>query len=357
MSELLGVACTLLSHHGAIVERTDTTRAEVLLPPLIQTFLGLKELVTFSSESDEQAISLSLGSDWIERLEGLLGTEGRYAEVELLAESFPFAPKNPAEMVAKHIAFQNASMRLAKVEDASTLYTIAVIHASLRSRDTRHELLVAARNESTSLLHPQLSGRLQGLLDGTIPGCRWLGASTTSVAEARVDLEVILKSHAPRELRRRCEDVILHSEARLQRDLERLDDYHRSLTSEVARRFAQARIDRSVADAKQAAIDRDLQFKCNELVRTSSIEISLTLEQVIRVRAPVKRLTLDVRRRKKQRSLVLDYNPLTRHLDTLICEQCGAAQQAWFCEDETVRLLCRGCNSGEHNFGAARACN
>jgi hypothetical protein len=153
---------------------------------------------------------------------------------------------------------------------------------------------------------------------------------------------------------------------RMSKDLERLHDYHSDLLREaVSRSGDRKRADRQDADGRSTmemrieAIRREYQAKVADLGRKYAMSARLDLVQGLRVVLPVRRLAFSILRRKAKRDFWLDWNAVSRRLDALPCEGCGAEVQAHAVCDDGQHITCAGCAEACRSCAKAycRACH
>ena len=130
--------------------------------------------------------------------------------------------------------------------------------------------------------------------------------------------------------RERLAPFLAGMERRMGRDLDRLHAYHEDLRKEALRRQTEGRgrkgvkTDASLIAKRLLAIEREYEAKVADVRRKYGLTVEIKPLQTFLARLPVHRLFFVIRRRKGERTGYLDWNPLTRKLDTLGCEACGA---------------------------------
>ena len=124
---------------------------------------------------------------------------------------------------------------------------------------------------------------------------------------------------------------------RLGRDQERLYAYHNDLHREAARRLsalAEGDAGRQREQQRIEAIRREYQAKLDDLSRQYAMRVAVEWVQTLELVMPVQRFTVQIRRRKAERVIQLDWNPLARRLETPACEfSCSADRPRLVCDD------------------------
>ncbi len=122
---------------------------------------------------------------------------------------------------------------------------------------------------------------------------------------------------------------------RLGRDQDRLHAYHNDLHREaVLRALALAEGDprRRREEQRAEAIGREYRAKLDDLARQYATRVTVEWVQTLELAMPVQRFTVQIRRRKSDRTIRLDWNQVARRLETPACE--------WSASVERPRLVC-----------------
>ena len=129
---------------------------------------------------------------------------------------------------------------------------------------------------------------------------------------------------------------------RLSRDQERLHAYHDDLHREAMRRLSALPEDdpaRRREEQRGAAIGREYQAKIDDLARQYAMRVTVAWVQTLELVMPVQRFAVQIRRRKAQRVIHLDWNPLARRLESPACEFSRAAERPRLVCDDAVHLV------------------
>ena len=344
MSRLQSFVADLLARDGALVERIDPEGLEVLAPGPVQNALGVPELVRlgFGAELPAEARRVGLESDWLERLGGLLRERGRRTAVALDAD-------NPApgdcERVLEHgLVLLNAVYRLIAVRPAWTRYRLMGFHYTALSDETRDGILFVGLNLATG-----------AVLDGVVEDL-WSHAvarATDSLVPAgtalppdweRERLQRALQRAVIDRVRLRLAPFLTWTQRRMERDQARLHSYHNDLRRQTLARLAALPGDGEATTRQQAerrrlqqrlqAITREYGAKTHDLHNKYTMKVAVDWVQTLDLTMPVQRFELLIRRRKAERRMALDWNPLARRLEQAPCE----VSLTW----ELPRMVCDG---------------
>jgi len=325
----------LLARQGALVEFIDPEGLEVLASPPVQQSLGVNEFfrVGFGATLPAGAARVGIESDWLARFGHLLGQHGRCARLVLHSDAR--APSDPQRLLEHALVLDNATFRLLDVVPSWTRYVVLDFRYSAVSDEKRDGVLRLGVNLATGAL-PDV------VLEQIAP---WLvadGAEATLQAEADLPpdwqrsrlLELVDRALRPR-LDTALEPFVKVLRRRLSRDQERLYSYHNDLHREATRRLSLLVAGdtwRQREEQRIEAIRREYQAKLDDLSRQYAMRVAVEWVQTLELVMAVQRFAVQIRRRKAERVIHLDWNPLARRLESPACE--------FSCSTDRPRLVC-----------------
>jgi hypothetical protein len=140
---------------------------------------------------------------------------------------------------------------------------------------------------------------------------------------------------------------------RLARDEDRLHRYHNDLYHEALTRTAglpEGDPKRVREEQRAEAIGREYRAKLDDLSRQYATRVTVEWVQTLELVMPVHRFTVQIRRRKGERTIALDWNPLARRLEPPVCEATLGTDRPRFVCDDALHLVvpaalspCAGC--------------
>jgi predicted RNA-binding Zn-ribbon protein involved in translation (DUF1610 family) len=358
----------LLEQEGAVVEPIEPEGLEVLAPAPLQQALRLSELARlgFGAELPVGAQRVSLESDWMERLAGLLEERGRRLEW-IVAVDNP-VPGSPERILQHGLELLNATYRLQGVEPAWTRYLILRFRYAAVSDEKRDGILELGFNLANG-------ATLDELLTGLVAGAMEL--EPLAAAPTGIDLPptwplqrlqpILERVLAPR-VGRQLEPFLKGMRRRQERDLQRLHDYHNDLRREALERLAvlpsgelneKQQLERQRQQLRLTAIAREYEAKVNDLRQKYAMKVTLEWVQTLELIMPVHRFAVLIKRRKGERLLTLDWNPLARRLEQAPCEYSYTWERPREVCDEALHLLSRAAHGPCPQCGRAycRVCH
>lgn len=355
MNTLREILAQMLASEGALVEAIDPDGLEIVAPAHVQQTLALPEWsrVGFGAELPDQARRVSLESDWVERLEGLLGERGRYLRACIGRESLPSSPRDFQRLVEQQLVLENATFRLGGWIETTASYLFLTFRTTAASDEEREDVVSLGLNESTSgvadhLLDPVLS-HLAGLEESDPVG--WTDQESASAWSDEKVCDIVSRA-LPARIRGKLAPFLSGMERRMTRDLERLHGYYTKMQTEAVSRLSDKTGAGQLADVEKRgqmrleAIEREYLAKVADLQRNYSLRVEVRVLQALRVLIPVCRVGVVILRKKGSRDFPLDWNPLAKRLDVVPCEGCWTSARTFSVCDDKLHLVCRSCLAG-----------
>ena len=347
-----GFVADLLRHEGALVEAIDPDGLEVLAPPPVQDALGLGELsrLGFGGTLPPGAQRVGMEADWLDRFAQVLGPQGRWARRVLFAPSR--APSDPELVLGQELVLDNATFRMLDVSPAWTRYLVLDFRVSAVSDDKRDFTLRLGVNLATGALIDAVLTPLAPALDApTAGGPAWVGSGADPVPPDDIALPApwerarllgLVSRALPPRVETALAPFVKGLRRRLARDGERLHAYHNDLHREAMRRALSLPEDdprRRREEQRAAAIGREYRAKLDDLARQYATRVTVEWVQTLELVMPVQRFTVQLRRRKADRTIQLDWNPLARRLEPPACEWSASVERPSLVCDDALHLV------------------
>jgi hypothetical protein len=362
MNRLQNLVADLLEREGALVEAIEPEGLEVLAPPQVREALGVPDWcrLGFGPNLPAGAQRLGLEGDWLERLDRVLGDRGRRLR-RVVAPDNP-APGSPERLLEHTLDLGNAVWRFRAVRAAWTRYLVFTYRYSALSDEKREGLVQLGVNLATGATMDGLLDRLMARLDDAeeLPE-----AVVPPVAPLPPDWDpqragFFLERVVPDRVNRHLEAFLNGMRRRQQRDQARLRAYHEGLRRESVARLQALQHnqgDERQSDDKRArersrleAIAREYAAKTHDLQEKFALKVTIEWVQTLELVMPVQRLEVLIRRRKGERLLTIDWNPLARQIETPPCEASFTADRPRVVCDDALHLIspaqkgaCPGC--------------
>jgi hypothetical protein len=343
----------LLTLHGALIEPIEPEGLEVLAPLPVQQALGVKELsrLGFGATLPDGAERVGIESDWLDRCGQSIGERGRYMRLVLRPDA-P-APSDPQRALEHALVLDNASIRLVDVVPEWTRYVILDFRYSAVSDEKRDGILQLGVNLATGALPDPMLGQLTPeLVADAADAAPPVTAQLPAAWEQNRLLELVERALYPR-LDTALTPFVKGLRRRLDRDQERLYSYHNDLYRESIRRLsllAEGDSSRQREEKRLEAIKCEYSAKLRDLARQYAVRVSVAWLQTLELVMSVQRFIVRIRRRRAERMIRLDWNPLVRRLEFPPCEFNYSADRPRLVCDDALHLVtpqgmapCVGC--------------
>jgi hypothetical protein len=350
---LQGFVISLLRHEGALVEPIEPEGLEVLAPAPVQQALGIGELVRlgFGATLPPTAQRVGIEGDWLDRFARLLGSRGRWTRRVLPAPAR--TPGDPERVLGHELVLDNATFRLIGVTPAWTRYLVLDFRASAVSDDKRDFMLRLGVNLATGALPDAVIAAIMPVLDTDDTGVAPPEDAELPEPWDRSRLMELVARALPPRMEVALDPFVKGLRRRLGRDQDRLHAYHDDLYREAMKRaLALPRDDPKLRREEQRAeaIQREYGARLDDLARQYATRVTVEWVRTLELAMPVQRFAVQVRRRKADRVIILDWNPIARRLEPPVCEYTASAERPSLVCDDALHLVvpaglgpCTGC--------------
>lgn len=370
MRDARDIVRRILLAEGALVEPIEPEGLELIATPRLQQALAIPEVARLgfgAAEWPEGAARVSLESDWMNRLDAVMGDRGRCLSLTAWSARLAGRPHDPEEMLAKHCVFDNSTHRFAGSEPVWTRYLLLSFKTTAVSDEKREDLISVCVNESNGasadhLTEPILDDLEKHGGDYThLPTKEKLDAPWTE-EEARLWCAKLL----PARIRARLQPFLSGMERRMAKDADRLHAYCSALRNETMSKIEENRkkplrdeAANKHLELRMEAAEREYHSKLADLRRKYAMTVEVKLAQAVRLAMPIHRIRGTLLRRKGTRPIHLDWNALSKRLDSFLCEGCGGITAKHVLCDDRLHILCPTCLAGCSACGAeyCRACH
>ncbi|MBO0720008.1 MAG: hypothetical protein J2P41_04260 [Blastocatellia bacterium] len=332
-------AAQLLEHEGALVESIEPQGLEAMLPENLRRALGAAEFLRlgFGAEAPAGAEHASLESDWLEKFGRLLDERGR--RLRFAADVAVPTLAHIERTVERNVVLQNAVYRLSQIEQAWTRYLIFIFRYIAISDEKREGIVRFGINLiNGSAIDPMVDQMLATALEESETVTKPAAAQLPSDWTAE-KLKRAVTHAAPARVRANLGQFVSGMQRRLDRDLERLHEYFGGLREESWRKLKRQKGDGERERLRIEAAEREYLAKVADLKQKYDLRVRIEPVQTLELISQVKRVELVVKRRKGERKLALDWNPIARQLDPLPCEWSFAAEGSRVVCDDQLHMV------------------
>jgi hypothetical protein len=335
--ELLAFCSELIERHGGVIEQ-GATHWLALLPAKLARELELSEEIELGSAQ----APLLYGSPL---LDCFIAFATRDAPVVYGQIQSPYLKKAGFEqLIGTDVRFSAGQVRITGRAEARTTYMVLVCHYLALSDERKEGLVQVGLQESSGALVMDLVDRWQEAHPDFFP----LGKVPAHFPVHLQDTVAAGMRHAQALAREELVPFLSSMQRRLQRDVSNTRDYYQALCGEMEASAGHPNLteeQRRERLAKLADLPREMERKIEDLEEKYQVRVTVTGCAAYRLLVDVAQLLVELKLGKISRSLRLIWNPLTRHLDPLVCDGCRVTTRtvAPATEGETICLQCPSC--------------
>jgi hypothetical protein len=261
------------------------------------------------------------------------------------------APGDPEWILKHQLVLDNATFRLLEVAPAWTRYLVLGFRASAVSDDKRDWMVRFGINLATGALPDAVLSAIAPVIEEPPFHRRIHGNVDENPASAEVDLPAdwdrpkflsLIGRALPSRLHGVVDPFVKGLRRRLDLDQDRLHMYHNDLHREAMRRAAALPEDdpRRRRELRRAeAITVEYRAKLDDLARQYATRVKIEWAQTLDLAMQVHRFTVQIRRRKADRVIQLDWNPLARALEPPACEFTASTHRPRLVCDDALHLV------------------
>lgn len=335
--------CDLLMSRGALVESAEDGRIRAMLPGEVAAALGTAEWLSLDlRRQTAESTARDDDAEWMDRMERLLPAQPLLARARFRSpQASP--PIDAAAVLAAGLAVQNGIYRLVEDSAAAATYLFFTFQYVIESDDRSTGIATVCIDADAGSLVTMPENFLSAIRDGLredpeiadsgpVEGLveRWLpAAARVARAAARVPVAQVEEN----------------ANRRLARDTARVEAYYAGLVAQLEKRVAKRAGDAGAAEKERGrvrATEADRASKLEDLRRKYALRIRIEPAALLAVRAPARRISVRLIRKKEERSHCLHWNSFLHLLEPPLCEHCSApAHPLYLCE--SVHLLCKDC--------------
>jgi len=337
--ELLSFSAQVLERHGGLVEQRDEYLLSLLPGPLARS-LELPEEARLGGEG----FPLLYGSPVLDKLIHLATREVPvvYGQAEvsyLKKEGFE-------KLMEQDLRFQDGQIRMVNRAEARTTYLLLSAHFVALSDERKEGLVRMGVHEASGALIPELEESLKNF-----PVQYFEPGHTPPHVPLRLEKTISSALHGARaQAEAQLAEFFSSMQRRLRRDVRNTREYYEALKQEMEDNLKNPNLadgQRQERTAKIQALPRELESKIADLEHKYRVQVTLTACAAMRILVPVVQAGVLLRYRKSQRELQVIWNPLTRRLDPLTCEDCQGTMRGIIPRDQGPRvlLLCPHCTA------------
>jgi hypothetical protein len=349
---LMDFVAGLIEAEGGVTDRIEPDGLEYLAPAALATTLGLpaEGRLGFGPELPEGARRTSLEAELLDRLGRAIGERGAATRRTVY---LPPPPMTDPERVLHHaLSLQNAVFRFVGTRSVWTRYLVLLFRYTAVSDEKRDGLLRLAVNLATgSTIDAGADAMTRAAFElDELPASQQPEEARMPALWSSARMRALLERGLPERIEQRIAPFLASIRRRHERDLERLFGYYTDLQGEAASRANKPGADVERERLRIEAIGREYGAKVADLEQKYAVTIQAECVQSLDLRIPVYRFDVLIKRRKGERRIALDWNPLLREMEPIGCEYSYTKEPGRMVCDDALHVVslaahgpCAGC--------------
>lgn len=322
-------ATTLLERRSALLDWfPEAEEGLAVLPPQLAATLNWPEMARLRTDFADGAVSLDFSGDFLQRVESLIDAEpmeGRFQIPELYLKRS--AMDDP---VARVFQWHHVATRLLPAVPTKVEYHAWTFLARLDSEERWEQLVSVSINTVTG---------------ASVDRSPLLTLTDLQLAELNGDISPeayrCASGHAMRLSGSASAAFLARLEGRLDRDRARLKSYYKALLNEDQLHRAVRTLEE--IKARQQPVKLELRRKLLELEERFAIKARLTPVALVRLEMPALAIPIEIRKKQARTVHRLFWNPLTKAMEPLRCNQCGRDIFSIHFYSQSLAPACGGC--------------
>ena len=370
----------ILTHHGAIVEKTADGCLEYICPDSLAKTLEIPEegsLVFQYDHTCEDAVHASYDSELFQNLEHLFEKRGRIAAVQHVP-SYTVNQDKIAKSLYEHIGFFNATFRLDRTETLNIVYLLVFFKYTAISDEVKEGMLSLLINRYNLSITPISEDDVSFMAD-----LHEMKRPPGYVQEETVKAIRNSLSAASLLVQEMLVDFIKSLNRRLNREIKRIDEYYETLKNETKiaiRNKAvlkeeyitlyhknpvefEAIIAKGIEDRtleaegvtklydKLDAIEVERKWKEQDLQEKFTLKVQVQPVTILHIESRTPVFSIILKKRQAIRRFPVTYNLLLNRFDHLPCESCFYPQNPYYVCDDKLHIICNRCFPSCPNCG------
>lgn len=330
-----------LENQGAALEKNGQG-FEALLPENLSMSLDTSEHININTMPDsesEEAYSINYGSFLLEKM-----IAAACKDVPLLAQQlqFDYLKKEGFDRLAKEqFFFSKSTGKTENRAEIKTSYIYLTCRYTAQSDEQKQGIADLVFNLETGAFVPNMA---ESLSDA---GVNHIPLQRPAWKDGQLEMAMkCIKEQSKHILMDELNPFHNTMTRRFKRDAANLEEYYHALEKEMEKNLKKQRLSKEFIKERREKIDllpAELERKRDDLFKKYSIKVNVEPCAAMLINTPAVKVLYKVLVGRARKNVSLTYNPVTRVLDPLVCQNCGKSIfNVYFCDN--LHLLCLECS-------------
>ena len=347
--ELEHFVCRFLETHGAVLEK-NSKGFETLLPDNLFRLLETPEYIHINMgfvpdtpDTDPEsgsAYSINYGSHLLEKMVNAACTQ-----VPLLACQLKFDYLKSAgfeKLINEQFSFFGSVGKVESTAKIKTKYIFLTCRYIAQSDEQKEGIVSLIFNLETGAYVPHMAHMLSSAARDFKTGKKAAAWGDKQIKEIVEWVKRQMKESITEEIGPFQESMT----RRFKRDVANLEEYYAGLKDEMEKSLERPGLsDQLIKDRQEkiALLPDELARKKDDLFKKYSIKVKVEPCSAMLISTPAIKILYKTSIGRKRKNLSLIYNPVTKSVDPLVCQECGKSTTNIHFGDH-LHLLCPACS-------------
>ncbi len=342
--DLMDFACRFFRSRGAALE-SGMDFTEILVPPDLARSLEVEEWITVVSEKADSKESdtknrypMQFQSPLLERITSLAGAKPTFLQTEL---KFDYIKTQGFDRLITEAFDRNKTkVRITGTGEARTRYLILTNLYQAQSDELKEGLTDFCFNLDTGALIPDMTLPLSHVQKEYQVKNNW-----TCTPKEIETIYTLINRHGPKAIEEELSHFVESMNRRFKRDAGSLEEYYHDLTREMETGLSRTGLSERLIrerEEKISLIPAELLAKKQDLLNKYSIRIDFRPVAALAITTPCVKVFAELMAGRQKTAISLIYNPVTKHMDPMVCRSCGTSSYSLNCCDG-MHLNCPAC--------------
>jgi len=322
-----------VEYYGGVTEEKEGDVLEVIFPKTIAASLNVPEFTTFyldSQTAPEGETALDLHSPFIDRIGEFMEGKLRHCKTKLKVEIGSYNSSRLEEIALRRFPIRNASIRFGNLQEGIATYSLFHFRYRAISDEKKENVLSILVNEKTHF-------KAEILQNYIVPGN--LQAISDEFPSLPKAFFHFLQNQVHLQIKEDIADFVRGLQRRLDRDKRLALEYFTSLVKETEKRIEKFRLKGDIEGIRREegrikVIEMEADRKLQDLAKKYEVYVQIEPLAWLRFAMPVVIAELEIRRKKQSRQVEVCWLPLSRTMERVGCEHCGASDNLLVCDDK-----------------------
>jgi hypothetical protein len=334
---ILSTLSKLVSLYDGVAEPDGDHQMMVLLTANIAKQLHLSEEVTLSTKADvPDSVFVTYHSELLSRFSHIMGNRGSVSAIAINYDGY-LKTTGFEKQLLQTLKPQNGLIRFLEAKPETTRYLWCHVAYTAEADEKRVGMVSFIINELTQVTPVDIGDALFWESD------RIVVERPEAISERKSEEISLIIEQTSAEL---VQSDLKNWQAKLARakarDEDRLKTYYNTIAVEIQNRIQSRQMEGEGKERELARLDatnKELERKLADLEERYSLKVAASLYSVMVIHLPTVHLKCELVRKKIKRTVTAVWNPFSKIIEPLRCEQSGMPVYEFYLDDINAQII------------------